>query len=182
MLRLDEKQVEWSESDRLPWIQVTPRVEMTELNAPVPFEIRSDYIRLTNTGRTPAYNVTYSAEFANSEHPLTDFFLDTGHGEFEVIGPGKFVDIPIRSPELADQPYPMVRILWRDSSGADRQFKGASVDLFWPASPRATAPNADYDVVNLTTPWGTVSEGNPGALIRYYDMMLPWPHGVTPFV
>jgi len=70
------------------------------------------------------------------------------------------------------------RILLDDSSGVEIQIKGRTVDCFWPASTIAALP--ENDTLNLATAWTAVSEGDPGAVYRWHNILLPWPHGVTP--
>ena len=63
------------------------------------------------------------------------------------------------------------------ATGGDAHFKGALLDVFLPAS--ATSALGNLDTLNLSTPWGSVAEGDPGALFRFDDLLLPWPHDVT---
>jgi len=72
------------------------------------------------------------------------------------------------------------RISLRDTSGVDEQVKGNTLDLFWPLSPVGVLP--EFSTINLTTAWGSSAQGEPGALFRFSDILVPWPDNVVPVI
>jgi len=105
----------------------------------------------------------------------------TGAAKAQALVASNMQDYPsngIVNPYNGDHEF--VRICPYDSSGADEQNKGAALDLFWPASTLAALP--DIDTLNLTSVWGAVAGGDPGALIRYDALLVPWLTNVAPVV
>jgi len=76
--------------------------------------------------------------------------------------------------------HSFVRGYIEDRVGADANIKGATLDVFFPASNKSAL--AENDTLNLTTAWTSSPAGDPGALIRFDDVLLPWPDTVTPLI
>jgi hypothetical protein len=72
------------------------------------------------------------------------------------------------------------RIFARDTTAPEEQIKGSALDLFWPLVVTGVVPNSD--TINLTTVWGAGAGADPGAVIRYEDLLVPWAHGVAPVI
>jgi len=70
-----------------------------------------------------------------------------------------------------------IRALLEDPSASIGQIKGSLVDIFLPASNNVQLP--ENEILNSTIAWTSTAGGDPGALIRYDNMLVPWPHNVA---
>lgn len=122
------------------------------------------------SGGTVVANVVWTAHFKRglAGDAITLAALSGAHGNYPSLG--------VTNPWNGGQDFTRVRI--HDAAGADEGQYGDCLDVFWPASPTGVLPKRA--TINLATAWGLAAGGDPGALYRLDDLLVPWPSTVTP--